>query len=96
MKARVLDEASLEFEEAVAYYESKSTALGERFRRAVHRTFVNVIEHPTMWSPLSGEYRRCRVNKFPYGIVYRVGPEGIVVVAVMHLKRRPGYWEGRA
>jgi len=35
------------------------------------------------------------VRRFPFGILYRIEPEQIVVVAVMHLRRRPGYWRDR-
>jgi len=39
--------------------------------------------------------RRILLRRFPYQIVYRLKPDGIVVVAVAHLKRRPGYWKSR-
>ncbi len=35
------------------------------------------------------------VRRFPFAILYRVEPERIVVVAVMHLRREPGYWRRR-
>jgi hypothetical protein len=44
---------------------------------------------------LSANVWRCRVNRFPYGLVYEVSGEEIVIVAVMHLHRRPGYWRDR-
>ena len=39
--------------------------------------------------------RRCRTVGFPYGIVYQVRNERILVVAVMHLQRQPNYWADR-
>jgi hypothetical protein len=35
------------------------------------------------------------VHRFPYAVLYRPDPDEIVVVAVMHQRRRPGYWLGR-
>lgn len=36
------------------------------------------------------------MGRFPYAIVYReVSEEEVEIVAVAHLKRRPGYWTGR-
>jgi len=32
---------------------------------------------------------------FPYGILYSLLDQDIVVVAVMHLHRKPDYWEKR-
>jgi hypothetical protein len=39
--------------------------------------------------------RRCLVRVFPYGVLFRVHPEQIVIVAIMHLHRDPGYWKER-
>lgn len=33
--------------------------------------------------------------RYPYTLVYRVEPDGIVILAVAHQRREPGYWEGR-
>jgi hypothetical protein len=32
---------------------------------------------------------------FPYGILYTIEAEFILIVAVMHGSRKPGYWKGR-
>jgi hypothetical protein len=32
---------------------------------------------------------------FPYVVVYLDEPERVWIVAVMHAKRRPGYWRER-
>ena len=39
--------------------------------------------------------RRRMLNRFPYGLLYAVEADRIIVVAVMHLHRRPGYWKDR-
>lgn len=39
--------------------------------------------------------RRVLVVRFPYHVVYQLGQDEIVVVAIGHLKRRPGYWQHR-
>ena len=44
---------------------------------------------------LKGEVRRCLVHRFPYGVLYSVEPEGISILAVMHLRRDPDYWKQR-
>ena len=35
------------------------------------------------------------VDKFPYRVVYFVADELVIVLAVAHEKRRPGYWRDR-
>lgn len=37
--------------------------------------------------------RREGVSGFPYGVVYVVRAEEIVILAYAHDRRRPGYWE---
>jgi hypothetical protein len=33
--------------------------------------------------------------RFPFGVVYEIESENISVIAIMHLRRRPGYWKRR-
>lgn len=35
------------------------------------------------------------LKRFPYDIVVRESPKEIIVVAVAHQSRRPGYWRNR-
>ncbi len=95
MVIEFLGPAHLELTEAFAYYDSQERGLGVQFVREVRRTLERIVEFPEAWSPLSKRTRRCRTNKFPYGIVYQVRGETILVVAVMHLHREPKSWRGR-
>ena len=95
MNSRSSDEFKDEVEEAVGWYASKSSQLGARFRRAVNRAIVQVINHPKMYAKFDGEYRLNRVGKYPYGVVYRLDATEIFFSALMHLHRKPGYWKGR-
>ncbi len=35
------------------------------------------------------------VKRFPFQVAYRLMPDSIVIVAIAHLKRKPGYWNDR-
>ena len=65
----------------------------EEFRRGVERILV----HPNAWQPLDATYRRYRLHRFPYGIVYRIDAAAnrVVIVAVMHLSQKPDDWRNR-
>lgn len=63
---------------------------------AVRDTVRRIQEFPLLYPALEDDIRRCRVHRFPYGVVYRAKPERIEVLAVMHLHRQPGYWKSRA
>jgi hypothetical protein len=53
------------------------------------------MKHPLMWRKVKGGFRRYLVQRFPYGLTYAVQGDVIYVAAIMHLKRKPGYWYGR-
>jgi len=88
-------EAQNEFVAAAQFYEDRSQGLGLDFSLTVHRTYERLLAHPGSSAPFGRLLRRVLVPKFPYGLLYRVEPDRIYVVAVMHLHRRPGYWRSR-
>jgi plasmid stabilization system protein ParE len=77
------------------YYQAQNPGLGRRFVLAVRDTVHRIQEFPLLYPALEDDVRRCRVLRFPYAVVYRVKPERIEVLAVMHLHREPGYWKPR-
>lgn len=95
MKVDVLEPAVAEFREAVEYYNQQSEGLGFEFAAEVRRTIARIVLFPDAWNALSVRTRRCRTNRFPYGIVYQVRDDTILVVAVMHLRRHPETWQSR-
>lgn len=88
-------DADAELEDAALFYESRMAGLGKSFAAEVERTIALVREFPEAGSPAGPKLRRVLVARFPYSIVYRQDPDSIVVVAVAHQRRRPGYWRGR-
>jgi hypothetical protein len=57
--------------------------------------FDHVQQHPIAWRGLRGRFRRYLLQRFPYGVIYAIEGQAIYVAAVMHLKRKPGYWVPR-
>jgi plasmid stabilization system protein ParE len=88
-------EADAELEEAALFYESRLAGLGKSFAAEVERTIALVREFPEAGSQVGTRRRRVLVARFPYSIVYRQDPDAIVIVAVAHQRRRPGYWRRR-
>jgi plasmid stabilization system protein ParE len=82
--------------QSAQYYQAQSPGLGRRFALAVRDAVHRIQEFPLLYAVLEDDVRRCRVLRFPYGVVYRAKPERIEVLAVMHLHRQPGYWKSRA
>jgi len=88
-------EAQDEFISAAQFYERQPEGLGLDFIIAVQHTYERLLESPALGPPFGRRLRRVLVLKFPYGLLYRIEPERIYIVAVMHLHRRPGYWQSR-
>jgi plasmid stabilization system protein ParE len=89
-------EAKRELFEVVAYYDRIDLDLGNRLIQEIEQTLDRIEQFPQAWALLSANSRRCRLTSFPYGIVYQIVPQGIIILAVMHLQRRPGYWSDRS
>lgn len=92
MKHRYLRSAANEFSRAVDYYLDVDPLLAKRFVREVEASLRRILTHPHAWKPLGNEFRRCRVKHFPYGLVYRVERDAIIIVLIMHLQRHPESW----
>ena len=87
--------AERELVDAARYYELESPGLGASFLDAAERCELAIIEHPYAGASIRGEVRRRLLQVFPYAFLYKAGPEGIRILAVMNMKRRPLYWVGR-
>ena len=81
-----------ELEATIDYYNLQSEGLGFEFALEVQRTLKRISQYPFAWQILSPNARRCRTNRFPYGVIYSLIEKQIVVIAIMHLHRAPKPW----
>jgi len=87
--------ASRELIDAARYYQAESPGLGATFIDEVERCVRVALEYPRAAPVFRGKIRRKLTRAFPFGVLYRVTPNGIRVLAIMNLKRQPEYWVGR-
>jgi len=95
MNVSFMQAARDELDEAVRYYNGERQGLGDEFKAAINEAIDRTVFWPHAWSKAAKRARICAVKRFPYGIVCVPEPDCIVIVAVMHLHRRPGYWRKR-
>jgi plasmid stabilization system protein ParE len=95
VRVRFLTAAQRELDDAVAWYNDQVAGLGLEFLDELDRAVRRVVEFPLSFPEIERGIRRCRLGRFPYGLIYGVDDETIVVVAVAHLHRQPRYWIGR-
>jgi plasmid stabilization system protein ParE len=78
--------------DAAIFLEHQLRGLGVRFTAAVGRSLERLAENPNHGTALGLSYRKLRVRRFPYNLIYRIEPDGVLVVAVAHHRRKPDYW----
>lgn len=87
--------AQKELVAAAQYYETAADGLGQRFLDQVEFCVADIAESPERWPFFLMNTRRRVLEIFPYTLVYLVEVDRIYILAVMHQKRRPGYWKKR-
>ncbi|MDD5673245.1 MAG: type II toxin-antitoxin system RelE/ParE family toxin [Chitinivibrionales bacterium] len=92
---RLLHTAELEMLDAARYYELQAPGLGIDYLDKIDSAIHDVEENPEQWPTIRFNIRRRLVHRFPYGLLYRIDTEEIIVLAVMHLRRHPDYWISR-
>ena len=94
MTYRFTPEARLDLFAAADYYESRQLGLGTEFAVDVGLGIAKVLDAPNRWPVIETGFRRYRLNRFPYGLIYRIVTTDLVeIVAVFDLRRRPGSWQ---
>ena len=88
-------EALAEYKDAARYYADCQSGLDQRFIASVEHAIQRIIETPEQWKILEQGVRRYFTRVFPYAILYTIEPEYILIVAIMHCNREPGYWKKR-
>ncbi len=87
--------ARTEMFDAADFYENACPRLGHEFLAEVESAFGRIKSHPEMGKMLKMPYRRAMLHRFPFGVIYREHAQNVCVVALMHCKRKPGYWIDR-
>ena len=59
-----------ELREAGTHYDSASEEAGKSFRVEISESNSRILSFPEAWPQIRGEIRRCRLNRFPYGVIY--------------------------
>lgn len=95
MRTRLLTPAQDEFLEAVAFYEGEARGLGAEFIDEFDHALRLIASNPHLGPHFEGESRRKLLRRFPFQIIYEIGTDEVLVIAVAHLRKKPGYWRGR-
>ena len=89
-------EAEDELDETALFYESRVIGLGASFVLEVERAVTAICEHPDLGHTFGKRTQRTLVHGFPYALIYGRHVDHILILAVAHQHRRPGYWRSRS
>ena len=94
-------QAREEYRRAALYYTERSPRLGTEFVTRLEQTLASVQRFPFARHALNpSDMRQALLRQFPYKLVYAVeqdsaGRDLLVIYAVAHTRRKPGYWNER-
>lgn len=95
LELEYLDEAVIDAEEAARWYAERSPSAAIRFSLELDDAETAILDRPEAWPAVGAENRHYLLRRFPFSVVYPVEPLKVVIVAVAHARRRPGYWKHR-
>ena len=88
-------EAEAEMIDAEQWYERQQANLGKRFLSTIQDSLNRIEFNPLLFPLIEEDVRRCLTKSFPFAVLFRIQPDFIAVIAVMHLRRDPDYWKNR-
>ncbi len=95
MKVLFLATAQSELDDAVEWYNEQAEGLGLKFLDDLDRAIRRSSLYPFSCAEIEKGLRRCLLTRFPFGIIYGIENETIIVIAIAHLHRKPRYWSDR-
>lgn len=96
MRVKFHPAARADLKEGKAFYRSRSPLAAVAFANEIDRALLRIAESPLRYPLVEHGTREFVMPwRFPYTIVYRVVRDLIVVVAIAHQSREPGYWRDR-
>ncbi len=96
MKANAFHpEAGEEYARAAEYYTRINPELGAQFHDEIERLILDLRRLPERFRMFDPPVRRHFSELFPYAVLYVDQPDRVIIIAIMHMKRRPGYWRKR-
>src|SRR5687768_5070406 len=88
--------AGEEFDRARRWYAAERAGLDDEFAAEIDHAVERIAANPLSGSVFRRRFRWIRLRRFPYLLYYVIlQPDQVLVLAVAHSRRRPGYWISR-
>ena len=90
-----LDEALVEAEAAARWYSRRSLSAAAGFADEIDAAVAAIERSPEAWPAFVHGTRRYLLRRYPFSVIYSIERDRILIVAIAHGRRRPGYWASR-
>ncbi len=92
-----LVEAEEEMNASAQYYNQQSSGLGLDFLEEIDKSLQHIEKSPEKWPSYEQNIHKYNIRRFPFSIFYifEKNIDKIIIIAVAHQKRKPGYWKQR-
>jgi plasmid stabilization system protein ParE len=96
MQSRIHPAAIVELHEAADWYAQEAgVPTASKFITDFEQARARILDNPKIGVAVRVKARKITFRHFPYSLIYRLGEDHILFVAITHHSRRPGYWAGR-
>ena len=95
MKYQFIDQAKVEFDEAMEFYDSCVAGLGIKLFSDFENTIERLLHFPYSATSIDSGIRKAVLSIYPFNIIYQIENDFVYILAFMHQKRKPGYWKKR-
>lgn len=96
LSLRLHPEADAEGIAAAHYIKEEDPLQSELFKEALQTSIYWARTQPLIFRCFEEDFRKIKIGKFRYLLVFRIRGDEIQILAVAHTSRRPGYWKDRA
>lgn len=88
-------EAEEDARNAREWYAERSPVAARAFLAELIGVAERVAEMPARYPAYLAGTRRCFFPQFPFSLIYRMTEARVIVIAIAHHRRRPGFWAKR-
>jgi plasmid stabilization system protein ParE len=96
LELEYLAEALEEAEATARWYADRSSMAAAGFDEELEAAERAITQQPDTWAAFDHGTRRYLLRRYPFSVVYRTERDRIVIVAIAHARRKPGYWKARS
>ncbi len=87
----VQSEAVIDIQKAFEWYETQRAGLGYEFIEEIEGGFERLSKNPQHYAAINQKYRRLRIKRFPYMIIYEIETEQVVINSLRGTRQKPKF-----